>query len=588
MKAIKYMAALAVITASLSGCNNTFMDRYPTTSISPEAYFKSVQDLELYTNTFYLDLPANTNDGPCDNYATYSDTHNNNDIVRGAMTPANVGGWNGWGTLRKYNILLQNCNGVSGNEDDINHYIGLTRLMRAYWYYSYVTWYNDVPWYDTPLTDTDEELLFKARDPRSLVVDKILEDLDFACKNMKESYGNRTVMSRWFALGLKSRICLAEGTWRKYHPELKLQETAEKFFEEAAKAAKEVIDSKVFSIDKSGVQEQVYKKLFISHDLSTSPEIILFRNYSGDDNIYHNSSYMFDVIIGLSRSLMESYDYVNADGTTVPYTTIPDYDSKSYVDAFKNRDPRLSQTFCNPGYTVAGTITPLRPRLNLGGYHGQKFRAETANEQAFVRTCIDVPVMRLAEVMLNYAEAKAELGSLTQADMDLTVNDIRSRVSMPALKVDALPDDPVLAAQYPDINDKRILQIRRERRIELVNEGFRWDDLNRWGAGKLIAQVQEGIYLDKLGTFDITGDGVPEMGVFKDPASNTVPEADRNNYTFYYLSEGNISLSEGDKGHVIVTNEKGNHHFDEPKSYYWPIPQTQITLNPNLKQTIYW
>lgn len=94
--------------------------------------------------------------------------------------------------------------------------------------------------------------------------------------------------------------------------------------------------------------------------------------------------------------------------------------------------------------------------------------------------------------------------------------------------------------------------------------------------------------MDKFGVFDISGDGVPEMGIFPNKESNTVPEAERENYTFYYLDEGIISLSNGDSGYILVKNEIGNRKFEEPKFYYRPLPQQQRILNPNLVETIFW
>ena len=177
---------------------------------------------------------------------------------------------------------------------------------------------------------------------------------------------------------------------------------------------------------------------------------------------------------------------------------------------------------------------------------------------------------------------------MTQSDMDKSINEIRSRVEMPRIVLSDIIDDPNLKMQYPDISDKALLQIRRERRIELMGENFRWDDLMRWKEAHLIRDVQQGIYVDKFGVFDISGDGVPEMGIFPNKESNTVPEAERENYTFYYLDEGIISLSNGDSGYILVKNEIGNRKFEEPKFYYRPLPQQQRILNPNLVETIFW
>lgn len=164
---------------------------------------------------------------------------------------------------------------------------------------------------------------------------------------------------------------------------------------------------------------------------------------------------------------------------------------------------------------------------------------------------------------------------------------------MPPTQLGQIIEDPALKAQFPGIVSDILLEVRRERRIELVNENFRWDDLVRWDAGDLIGKVQEGIYIDKLGLFDVTGDGIPDVGIFENEASNTVPESERGNYTFYYLkgTSGTLntfSLTNGTSGYIVMNGEISSRKFKKPQYYYWPIPQTQITLNPNLEQTVFW
>ena len=588
------MKKINIIVASLGalalvGCNNDFMDRYPTTSIAPETFFKTENDLKLYTNTYYDYVQTYYSDYVSDNYASYSEVHENNDLIRGNITPETVGGWNDWGTLRRFNFFLNNLNNVTGDPQAIAHYVGLTRLERAIWYYSQVKKYNSLPWYSTALSDTDEELLYKARDPRTLVVDSIMADLDYAVANMSENMGNRSVFSKWYALAMQARICLHEGTYRKYHDELGLQGTANTYLEKAVRAASALMESGKFSIDKTGGKDQAYRRLFSSYNLSASPEIILFKDYDAGEQIKHGAgAQAFSWVSNLSRSLMESYEYLTPEGKAVPFSSVPGYDKKSFVEVFQNRDPRQSQNFMAPGFKRAGNAAPFRPNLNLGGFPCVKFETDDPVSLTGVATYSDLPVARYAAVLLIYAEAKAELGQLTQDDMDKTINEIRSRVEMPRIVISEIPNDPNLSAQYPDITDKALLQIRRERRIELMGENFRWGDLMRWKEAHLIRDVQQGIYVDQFGVFDVTGDGVPELGIFQNKESNTIPEAEQGDYSFYYLDEGVITLSNGNSGYVVIKNEIGNRKFEEPKYYYRPLPQQQRILNPNLEETIFW
>lgn len=577
-------------------CNNDFMERYPETSISPEAFFKTVNDLQLYTNTYYEYVSPSFFDYISDNSVSYAETSEYNDLIRGSVTPLTVSGWdkNTWGKLRRFNFFLENVHSATGDAAVIDHYIGVTRLQRAIWYYDMVKYYNDVPWYSRTLTDADEELLYKPRDPRTLVVDSIMADLDYAVKHMSEDMGNRTQFSKWYAYAMMARICLHEGTFRKYHAELDLQSTAPAYLSLAVAATEEIMKSGLFEIDKTGGPDKAYWNLFNRYDLAASKEIILFKDYDLNALIKHSAGrHTFDWISNYSRSLMESYQVVTADGKTVPFSTLPDYDKKSFVEVFENRDPRFSQTFMYPGYTVAGQKQPARPNMNLGGYPVIKYMAGTIDQLTSGSQYTDLPVARYAEILLIHAEAKAELGTISQADLDNTVNKIRDRVELPPTVIGQIADDPVLRAQYPAISDPVLLEIRRERRIELVSENFRWDDLMRWNAGHLLEQVQEGIYVDKLGLLDVTGDQVPDVGIFEDEASNTVPESDRGNYATYYLKGASgalntFSLTHGTSGHIVLNGELNSRKFVQPQYYYWPIPQTQITLNAGLKQTIFW
>ncbi|MDR1814536.1 MAG: RagB/SusD family nutrient uptake outer membrane protein [Tannerella sp.] len=593
----KNILLIALIIAT--GCNDDFMERYPETSISPEAFFKTVKDLELYTNTYYSFSTPSHFDYTSDNIMAYAESHSHNDLVRGNITPETATGWDRttWGNLRKYNILLANCSQTTGEAASINHYVGMTRMMRAAWYYDMVKLYSDVPWYSTPLTDKDDDLLFKTQDPRTVVVDSILADLQFAIDNMSSDIGNRTRFNRFYAAAMMARICLHEGTFRKYHSELNLQSTANSFLQRAVAAAEIVMNSGNYAIDLTGGPDRAYRQLFITYDLSSSKEMILFKDYDRTLRVahsgYNSGYYTFDWAFAYSRSLMESYSYITPEGKAVPFSTVEGYEKKHFTEVFANRDPRFSQTFRYPEYIAPSNTLPWRPRLQHGGYTNIKWMPETGDEYLLTAQYTDVPVFRFAEVLLIYAEAKAELGTISQNDIDISINKIHERVNLPRTVIGEIVEDATLKAQFPDISDYLLLEIRRERRIELVSEGFRWDDLIRWNAGHLIEKVQEGIYVDGFGVFDMNGDGIPEMGLFESEATNTIPAAERSAYSFYYLKNAdgsltNITLTNGTSGYIVANGELRNRSFIQPKYYYWPIPQTQLVINPNLKQTVYW
>ena len=596
-----------LLTALLTGCNDGFMDRFPETSISPEAFFKTTADLELYTNTYYeyiktvqnrngMGLGSNMN--LSDDYAVFSTSGNSlMNLLRGVVTPATVDGWNNWGELRRFNFLLDHVNSVSGQQDVIDHHVGVTRLMRANWYYNMVKRYSNVPWYSTPLSDADEELLYKKQDSRTLVVDNIMEDLDFAVKHVSANMGNKSVINKWYAYACMAQICLHEGTFRKYHDELSLQSTANAYLQQARDAAQAIMNSGLFSIDMSGGTTSAYRNLFTNENLSASPEIILMLDFDNAANLTHGIIYsVHDRTYGLSRSLMESYQVLTPEGEAVPFTSIAGYDKKSFTEVFENRDPRFRQTFMYPGFIRTDQTRAYRANLNYGGYPQIKYFPQTpahTNERCYT----DLPVSRLAEILLIYAEAKAELGELTQTDLDLTVNKIRARVGMPPTLLGNIPPDAGMTGEFPNVtgaNRNVILEIRRERRVELACENLRTDDLFRWKAGYLLQRRQQGIYISGFGLQDFIGNGVPEMGIFESISSNTVPEEERGNYTFYYLMDSSgaptgIYLSDGSSGYIMSTNDRDmNREFKEPQYYYYPVPQSQRILNPNLDETNFW
>src|SRR5690606_22135190 len=143
--------------------------------------------------------------------------------------------------LRNINYFIEKCNRPEVSEEVRNNYIGIARFFRAWFYYDKVTRFGDMPWIEKALTPNDSALLYADRDPRTLVMDKVMEDLDFAAEHILAEESDGTTVTKWTALGLKSRIALFEGTFRKYHTELGLVETADAFLQQAADAAEQVM-----------------------------------------------------------------------------------------------------------------------------------------------------------------------------------------------------------------------------------------------------------------------------------------------------------------------------------------------------------
>lgn len=574
------------------------MDRYPQTSIAPEEFFKTEQDLQLYVNGL-LSLPGTfeyQSDQSSDNLATTGAVEIKS-ILTGSPSSQNViVGWN-WGRLRNINYFLENSRKANASLEVIQHYEGIARYYRAIFYSSMVKRYSDVPWYEQLLSPTDEEL-YKGRDSRETVVDGIMEDLAFANEHVNADVATGTP-GNWAVKVFYARFSLYEGTFRKYHDELGLQNTADTFLQKASEIAKTIMDSGKFSIYNTGNPDNDYKTLFNSQDLTGNSEVILFNAYdiNKDRSSNVNTGVFGTYEQSPARDLVQSY--LMADGSK--FTDKPDYDKFSYVEEFKDRDPRLYQTLVYPGWVRVPESSPYIPILNrnFSGYYQHKGYSNTTDNIEL--GSLDFPVYRYAEVLLTYAEAMAELGTLTQADLDASVNLLRNRVGMPALMLNEAntQPDPVMMSKYPKVSGPMagvLLEIRRERRVEFAVEGYRFDDLMRYGAGKLLENIPEGMYFSGLGKFDLTGDGIPD--IFLVDKSTDIPEDkdkevnELGKLLIYYKTgtiDDNVTvyLENGENGGTMVT-EVSPRNFIEPKYYYRPIPVQQVALNPNLEQIFGW
>jgi hypothetical protein len=357
-----------------------------------------------------------------------------------------------------------------------------------------------------------------------------------------------------------------------------------------------------FQLYNTGNPAKDYGALFATQDLSANKEVILNMPYdaskAGALGSNNNSTVFGDYEQSPSRSLVQTY--LMKDGT--PLTAIPGYDKFGFVKEFENRDLRMKQTLAYPGFMRATDTKPYIQRLNKNftGYHQLKGYYSSTTDNVVLGS-YDFPVYRYAEVLLINAEALAELGTITQTDLDKTVNLIRSRAGVAALNLVTANGnpDPVQAAQYPDVSGAQagvLLEIRRERRVEFALEGYRYDDLMRWHAGKLLEKIPEGMYFPGLGKYDMTGDGNEDI-ILIDKSSTIPAEAQKEKNALgdvlVYYKAGSfgesvtVYLRNGNSGGTLVT-ETTARQFIDPKYYYRPIPYTQVVLNPKLTQVFGW
>lgn len=578
--------------ALLSSCN--MLDRFPESELSPETYFRNETDLMLFSNNFYSSLLDK------DPYKRQDDQYVGNALTDEVMggsartVPAKDGGWS-WGILRKINTML----GYIGNcedEDVRNEYIGVAKFFRAKFYFEKVKRFGDVPWIDKELGSADPEL-YAARDNRELVLSKMIEDIDEAIKYLPEEKSPYRV-NRWSALALKAQFCLNEGTFRKYHKDAMSFEgnTAEYYLELAAAAAEEIMTSGPYYLYDTDNPDEDYVNLF-AKETADANEYILALRYSSSLPLFHDASTYPTASShgkpGVSRKIINTY--LMRDGSR--FTDKPGWETMQFAEEVKDRDPRLAQTIRTPGYKMIGarTKTSVNYNTTVTGYQPIKFvmAAEYEDAHASVdKSYNDLPVFRFAEVLLIYAEAKAELGTLIQEDLNKSINLIRDRAGMPDMNLsdaNSNPDEKYLLNPkygYSNIKGKNagiIAEIRRERTIELAQEGKRrWDDLIRWREGKCIDQPIYGPYFPGLGAYDFDEDGKNEVCFYKEGEDPSKADATIN------IKIGDESFfSDGESGYLDPF-QKITHSFNEDRDYFYPIPSGERSKNHNLTQNPGW
>jgi hypothetical protein len=577
---------LLIFSGYLTGCTDS-LNVSPKNDVTLKNYFQSASQMKLYTNSYYSIFPGDD---------IYNGDYSTDDIigttvskrVRGErQIPTNGGGWD-WSMLRKINYFLVHVNDKSSNTQGKREYEAVSHFFRAYFYFNKVKRFGDVPWYSKPLKPSDEKALYKKRTPRNIVIDSVMADLDFAINNLT-SDKNVYRVTKWTALALKSRVGLYEGTWEKYHHGTIFGvegSYGKKYLKQCINASIKLIQSGTYKLYSTGNPHKDYQDLFTSLKAEPS-EIILARNYSGDfdtderHNATRTTINRAEGQPGLTKDMVNTY--LMMDGTR--FTDKNNYNKIQFAQEVKNRDPRLCQTIRCPGYHRIGETKELAPSFNssVTGYQVIKYVLSKKYDD-FETSINDLPIFRYAEVLLNYAEAKAELGTLTQHDLDISINKLRDRVDMPHLMLSKANADPdsYLEHEYPNVegsNKGGILEIRRERRIELIDENFRWDDLMRWADGKAIAKRFKGMYLPGTGEYDLDQNGSIDIVLYKGSVDKDIEGAD-------YIKLGDqIKLGPDD---LVVPHPNTPKKFNENKDYLYPIPKSQLSLNKNLMQNPGW
>ncbi|MCM1176938.1 MAG: RagB/SusD family nutrient uptake outer membrane protein [Clostridium sp.] len=592
---------LPILTVAMGFVSCDMLDMSPRDKLVPETYFRNEDDFKMFSNSFY------------DNLFEKSPFERQSDIFfqRGSIsdellggtarqvpTKAGTSGWT-WGQLRKINTMLGNMDKC----DDpavVSQYTGLAKFFRARFYYEKVKRFGDVPWYDRELSSTDPDL-YKARDSREYVLTKMLEDIDEAIETLPAAVSTFRV-NKWAALMLKAQFCLYEGTYRKYHAIELDGHTSDDYLRLAAEAAEQVMNSGVYTLAKD------YGTLFREVDADKG-EYILAIKMDQTISCTHSATGKAVMVTGGSYGFSKKFidSFLMKDGSR--FTDKEGWETMQFVEEVKDRDPRLGAIIRLPQHVRSnanGTYIGPQIPLTSTGFHFDKFvmAPEYVIAERADMSFNDIPVYRLGEAYLIFAEAKAELGTLTQEDVDASINKLRQRVGMPDMKIAELTVDNYLVSEkygYRNLaslspsNLAVLLEVRRERTIELcLEDSSRWDDIVRWKEGKCFEQSLHGMYFPGPGEYDLTGDGVPDICLYataKAPGSNSsisyiqIQEITIDGKNVPY-SDG-IVLSDGDHGYMDMFRLK-TRSFDENRDYLYPIPTGDRYLNFNLTQNPGW
>ena len=544
----------------------------PYDSFTKSNFFTSETNVEMYANYFYNEWSAYGTGGASGDF--YFNYLNDNQAVTGLQgwgfknVSATDGTWNAcYQEIRRANILLEEIGNVDMSAASMNYYVSLARLYRGWQHFCLVRKFGDCYWVDKTLTKADEEILYGPRHNRNTVMDNILADINYAVENMgTKNADSRTAYNVHVANAIKSRVCLFEGTYAKYH--LKDNARAEKYLNEAIAASEALINAGQFKLTPGA---EGYRANYNSLDLAGNTEMIMYKKYVVGLLYHATQDYCCGSTQthGLSKSAFNAY--LLKDGTLADPNDdhgvlgTEGYDAGKPViyHLLEARDPRLAQQIDGYlGYVGNG-------RVRYEGMPGQETAAENTVSTGYGITKFDEPVTPskfrqatngnetdgpifwLAEIVLNAAEAYAELGNQAQAKK--YVDMLRTRAGMEGLK---LNNDPANNMGVSDL----IWEVRRERRVELMFDlNDRYWSLIRWHQ------------LDKLDTQK-----------YPDQTKGAWIESAEA----WNVDLNSVVLTEGDHGYIECRTK--DHRIFEEKHYLAPIPSGQATLNPQIGQNPGW
>jgi len=568
MKSLLYI--ITVLALLLFNSCEKFIDLKPLDKISTNDYWNTTTDLKNYMLQFY---PATFSETEMVNRDNNSDNviQTTPDVVMHGQRVKSTGNWmNQWTNIRNVNIFLENYKKCKDDINSYKHYVGEAHFFRAMFYFNLLKMYGNLPWYSKSLQIDSEQELMRPRDPRTLIVDSILVDLDKAALYLKArtTTGNNQ-LNKEAALAFKTRVALYEGTWQKYHANDPFGTTGanpNKYFQACIDAAEELMSGNYkVGIYNTGNPDKDYYQLFGLDNMSAVNEVLFYRAFNAADGLGNIAQYLttfyayqkgftWELVSSYLKKDGQPYDYLGLAKTTKGNAFL----SKIATDC----DPRLKSTIWIPGdlMSVSQNSFFTKPTINLGGLQlcttGFQVKKTSNPSSRAAGLQWDTPAetglifFRYGEVLLNYAEAKYELNN-TVAYTQLNL--LRQRAGMPNFIVNPQSSD-LNPVNYGYTISDELYEIRRERRVELALEGFRAGDYMRWAAHSIFKGKRSKGYPFSAAEFP-----------------NFIPRLDENSLIDYFANQ-----------------MPNGYNFREGQDYLYSIPQDELTFNPNLLQNPGW
>lgn len=575
MKKYTSFILFAVMGLSLVSCEDV-LTKNPLTKFTEDNFWTSETNVELYANYFYNTFAGYGKgaSGSTFYFPTLNDNQVGRDFVNWKSTSvdASNGTWNDcYSEIRRANIMLSHLEEVGLSQKSLAKWQGVARLYRGLQHYYLVRSFGDCYWVDKVLVPQDEDILYGPRHDRDQVMDKVLEDINFAVENIPAS-DSRTEINQAVALAIKSEICLYEGTFCKYRVAADNgkgadAERAKNFLTQCVDASAKIMSNSNYALNGD------YQANYNSIDLAGNKEMIMYKQYATGQITHGITDYTTSstMQLGMSKSAFDAFLFIDGEclantscdkNDRAVFTPDPQAEGNWVSDlsaVLAVRDPRLSVDV-DPILMYQGTGATPRIGTDGGcmvttsssGYGVRKFdnlNVEWIHRNNANSCYTDGPVYWLANIILNHAEASAELGNGATAIAD--INKLRTRVQMPNITSEAaIKADPANNMGVSNL----IWEVRRERRVELMydNDDRYWS-LIRWHQ------------LDKLDT-----EKYPEivMGAWIGD---------------HYLATNHPHIVNG----YISTADKGSRKY-ESRQYLRPIPSGQIGYNPQIGQNPGW